>query len=375
MKTYKILEVCIDLDGGGTDRYVYNYCTRINDIHFDYASVINKEGILEQPLKDTGASVLKYPRIGKGIIGNFMAFYHFMKEGKYDAIHVHLCYSSFIPLLAAKLCGIRTRISHSHFANIPESTKKKVLRLFTTKLAKMFATDLAACGVDAAKWLWGEKDYNLGKVKVHNNAIDTELYKFSNQKRGEIRSTFGIADSTLVVGHVGRISDQKNQKRLVRIFGEIVKRNPDSILMMVGYIDQNYELDPIIRELGITNKVMTLGVRSDVPDLLNAMDVFVFPSKFEGLPFTLVETQCNGLPCVCSDAVTKDVNFSNSIQFISLAESDEKWAKKAIDESSRIRNKDAVQHVINAGYDLQTEAGKLSEYYCQLIKKNGKYIQ
>lgn len=371
MEKYRILEVCIDLDGGGTDRYVYNYCTRIKNIHFDYASVINKDGILEQPLKDTGATILKYPRIGRGIIKNFMSFYNFMKIGNYDAIHVHLCYSSFIPLFAAKLCGIKTRISHSHFANIPESSKKRALRFVTTKLAKIFATDLAGCGVDAAKWLWGEHDYNRGRVIVHNNAIDTNLYCFSSKKRKEIRKSLGISDSTLVVGHVGRISDQKNQKRLVQIFGEIAKIKPNSILMIIGFIDPNYELESIINELDITQKVVMLGVRSDVSDLLNAMDVFVFPSKFEGLPFTLVETQCNGLPCVCSDAVTKDVNFSNSIQFLSLTDSNDKWAKKAIDESARSRDKNAVQNVINAGYDLQTEAGKLSKYYCQLIEKNG----
>lgn len=369
-KRYCILEVCIDLDGGGTDRYVYNYCTRIKDIHFDFASVISKNGILEKPLRELGATIYKYPRIGLGLFNNFKYFYKIMKEGHYDAVHVHLCYSSFVPLLAAKICGVKTRISHAHFANIPENWEKRLLRKLTTQLAKWFATDLAACGIDAAKWMWGVNLFDSGKVTIHSNAIESGKYRYSESSRNEKRSELGITPQTLVVGHVGRICDQKNQRRLLEIFSEMLKINPNLKLIMIGHPDQNYNIDECIDNLKIRDKVIALGIRDDVPELLNAIDVFVFPSKFEGLPFTLVETQCNGLPSLSSNAVTSQVKISNNLEFLSLNCSNHEWAVHALSLANNGRQPDAYKYLIEAGYDLDTEANKLHDYYIKLINKH-----
>ena len=371
-KKYSILQVCVDLDGGGIDRYLYNYCTIIQDIHFDFAAIDNKNGILEKPLTQYGYNIYKIPRITQGFIQNYKAFKRVMSSHHYDAVHVHLGFYGFLALLAAKKCGIKTRIVHAHIAFVPENYKEKMIRKILTFVTKRLATNMAACGIDAAKWVWGENSYKEGKVIVHNNAINTNLYKFNNDQRIATRKSLGISDETLLVGHIGRLCDQKNQKRLIEIFYEISKEVDNSKLILLGFKESSYsaDLEVLIKKYSLQDKVFVLGVRDDVHILLNAMDVFVFPSKFEGLPFTLIETQCNGLYSLSSSAVSKYVKVSDCLDFLSLNENNKTWAEKAISLSRKGHCENAIKQVVSAGYDLEVEASKLKTYYLSLIKKN-----
>lgn len=369
----RILEVCVDLDGGGIDRYLYNYCSRIKDIQFDFAVVENnKIGILEPKLIEMGCNIYRVPRQSDGIKQNYNALKKIMLQTKYDAVHIHLGYKSAVALLCAKNCGIRTRIVHAHIAFVPESFKQKVLRKGMAFITKRLATSLAACGNDAAKWVWGEKTFESGKVTVHNNAIKTRDYAFSEELRAKVRKELNISDETLAVGHVGRICEQKNQVRLVEIFESLHKMNEKSELLLVGYIEERYKelISAKARELSVEESVRFLGVRDDVKELLNAFDVFVFPSLYEGLPFTLIETQCNGLHAVSSDIVTGDVKVSDCVDFLPLDASNEEWAQKTMELSESTHNPDAYKCVANAGYDIDIEAEHLRSYYINCIKAN-----
>lgn len=362
----RILEVCVDLDGGGIDRYLLNYCGRIKDIQFDFAIVDKKTvGILEPEIEALGSRIFRVPRQRAGIRANYNALKKILTENHYDAVHVHLGYRGALALLCAKNCGVKTRIVHAHIAYETEGFKQKCIRKASTVITKMLATHLAACGVDAGKWVWGEKTFASGKVTVHNNAIDAERFRFKQDVRQAKREELGLAESTLAVGHVGRISLQKNQHRLVDIFAEINKRKPDSKLLIVGRgtPEDEQKLKEKVQTLGLEEKVVFLGVRSDVHALLNAFDVFPFPSLFEGLPFTLIETQCNGLPAVSADTVTPLVNLGQCVRFLSLDETDEKWATVSLEEASRRPVENAHEDVIRGGYDIETEAKKLVQYY------------
>lgn len=369
-QNYSVLQVCVDLDGGGIDRYLYNYCTRISGIHFDFAAIDNKNGILEEPLKRRGFNIYKVPRISNGIKQNYLTIKSIMKQRHYDAVHVHLGFFGFLALMAAKRSGIKTRIAHAHIAFVPESIKDKIIRKVLTLFTRFYATNLAACGIDAAKWVWGKTLYEKGKVIIHNNAIDTHLYEFDIEARAISRKEFNIQDNTLLVGHVGRLCEQKNQKRLIEIFSEIVKRVPNSRLLLIGFVETGYDIDSLITKNNLQNKVIIAGVRDDVPKLLNAIDVFIFPSKFEGLPFTLIETQCNGLYAICSSATSSYVKVSSCVDFLSLSDENAIWADRAILKATGRHHIDVVKDVINAGYDLDTEAKKLKEYYIKLITTN-----
>ena len=370
----KILQVCVDLDGGGIDRYLYNYCSRIKDIQFDFAIVENnKIGILEAPIRALGCNIYRVPRQSAGPIQNYAALKKIMTENKYDAVHVHLGYKGALALLCAKNCGIKTRIVHAHIAYVPESPAQRTVRRIMTFFTKRLATDLAACGNDAARWIWGKSVFEKGKVTVHNNAIETGEYAFSPNDRQLLRNSLGIHAGTFVVGHVGRICEQKNQLRLVEIFAQILKRNSNSKLLIVGFGGDEYEKSVRYRakELNIQNNIEFLGVRSDVKQLLNVFDVFVFPSAYEVLPFTLIETQCNGLYAISSDSVTKDVKVSDCVEFLSLEKSDSDWADTALRLGKNGHNALAYKDVAAAGYDIDTEAAKLRGYYFNSIKNRG----
>lgn len=373
-KRYKILQVCVDLDGGGVERYLFNYCTRIPNIHFDFVKVDRGiTGMLEPLFIENGSKIFSVPPQSKGFKANYRILKSIMKNEQYDAIHVHLGYMSFLALLCAKKSGIQTRIVHAHIANEPENMVMRIKRYIFTPLTKLLATNLAACGVDAAKWVWGKRRYESGDVKVINNAINTRKYSFDKELRTKIRKDFNITDSTLLFANVGRIGYQKNQLRLLEIFAEIKKLYSNSQLWLIGnreYSDEEWNMKK--QSLGLQDEVKELGIRKDVPELLNAMDAFVFPSLFEGLPFTLVETQCNGLPSISSDTVTSLVKVSDILRFCSLESSNAEWATLSIKEAQRGHDSKSVQDIINGGYDIETEAKKLNSYYIKAISQNDR---
>ena len=364
----RILEICVDLDGGGIDRYLLNYCSRIPDIQFDFAVVDNKVGILEPQLEALGCHIYRVPRQRQGIKANYNALKQILTQNTYDAVHVHLGYRGAVALWCAKRCGVKTRIVHAHIAAEPESKKQRILRKGFTFLVKRLATHLAACGVDAAKWVWGERAYAKGKVTIHNNAIETAKYAYSEAVRAAVRADLGIDRDTLVVGHVGRLCAQKNQLRLLDIFCEIHHRQPDSVLLLVGRGDLNEPIRRKAEEMGVSEAVRLLGVRDDVPHLLSAFDTFVFPSTHEGLPFTLIETQCNGLPAISANTVTPLVQLGDDVQFLSLSQSDVDWAQAALAAAERGHDPEGARRVADAGYDIDREAARLRDYYVKAIE-------
>ena len=364
----KVLEICTALDGGGVDRYLLNYCSRIKDVHFDFVVVDGKEGILEAPLKELGFGIFRVPRLTKGVVKNYSALKKIMKEGKYDVVHSHLGHKSIIALWCAKMCGINVRITHAHIAFVPENAVSKMIRKVCTAVTKRLSTGLIGCGVDAGIWLWGKKDYDLGKVTVLNNAIETEKYAFSKDASEELRRELNLGDA-LVFGSIGRISMQKNQTFALETFNEIVKLHPNSVMIFIGRGEREEELRKRACELGIEDKVRLLGIRDDVPRLLSVMDVMLFPSLYEGLPFTLVEAQCNGLYTLCSDTVTDLVKYSDTIVFKGLECSYKEWAEHAIRLSSKGHLESGREETISAGYDIDCEAEKLKEYYVKKVKE------
>ena len=365
----RVLEVCVDLDGGGIDRYLFNYCSRINDIQFDFAIVDNgKEGMLEEKIRSFGANIYRVPRQSAGLKKNYDALKEIMTKNKYDVVHVHLGYKSAVALLCARNAGIKARACHAHIAYEPESFKQRILRKVFTIFSKTLATHLLACGIDAAKWVWGERAYKKGKVWVQHNAIETGNFAYSLDIREKKRNELGIDNNCFAVGHVGRLCEQKNQLRLLDIFNEISRINSSAHLFMVGRGNLENKVKEKIKELNLEEKVTLLGVRDDVSELLNAFDVFVFPSTHEGLPFTLIETQCNGLKAVSADTVTYEVKLGECVQFLSLSDSDELWAKYSLEAGKTGHNASEFENVVAAGYDIDTEAEKLKKYYFDISR-------
>lgn len=364
----KVLQITSDLDGGGVDRLLYDYCSRmIPDIQFDFIVTAEKEGILEQPLKELGCSIYHVSQFRTSLKNHNLQMREIIERGKYDVIHDHSGYKAFINLKIAKECGIKIRIAHSHQAFMAESVKSRLLRILVTPITKYFATDLFACGIDAGRWMWGEKTFSAGKVRIMTNAINIPAFTFSEETRSDMRKQLGI-ENKFVVGNVARFSYQKNHEFILDIFREIKNRCADAVLLLVGGGELENNIKAKVSDYSLDDSVLFLGVRNDVPKLLSTMDAFVLPSRFEGLPVTLVEAQAASLPSYAADTITKEIGITDYVEYISLGRPASEWAN-SVCGAMAYRRGDMSSEIAAGNYDIEAETLKIKKLYYELCDR------
>lgn len=361
----KVLHILSEMDGGGVAQLLYNYYQYMSDeFQFDFVVTSPKVGMIEEKLLDS-CKIFHVCQLHKGLVRHMQEIEKILKAGRYDIVHDHGDYKSFFNLMVAKSCGIRVRISHSHRAFVPQSFAQKIEKFLFTIATKKISNNYFACGRDAAIWMWGEKDYNQGKVFIMPNAIEAEKFSFSEQKNLQIREELGIEKNCFVIGNVARFSFQKNHEFLVNIFNKIQKMLPNSKLLLIGDGEDYEKIRNFVSEYELDRDVLFLGTRSDVPELLNAFNVFVLPSRYEGLPVTLVEVQANGLKCYTSEVVTDEINYWGNITYLSLNEPPETWAKTIL----TCDNKRTVNRIKKSDYDIDIAVKKLENKYQLLLNK------
>jgi glycosyltransferase involved in cell wall biosynthesis len=284
-----------------------------------------------------------------------------MAKFPYTAVHAHTMFSIGWVMLAAKQMKIPVRVSHAHSALIDgNSLVKSVYEKFMRMLILTCSTDLVACGEKAGIRLYGKKAY-----KKHGNlilnGIDTKAFAFSQIKRDEIRTEFNINDK-FVLGHTGRLAEVKNQAFILGLMPEILKKKNNAVLMLIGDGEDRKTLEDTAKELGVSDKVIFVGNVTNVQDYLSAMDIFVFPSLYEGLPLSILEVQANGLPCIISDTVPPDVFLTELIHPLSLKEPEDKWINEIL-SVERNFNKDYSDELKASGFDLETAMKKVYAIY------------
>jgi glycosyltransferase EpsF len=193
------------------------------------------------------------------------------------------------------------------------------------RLIPLYATHLFACSTQAGEWMYGKRPFS-----IIPNAIDFQAFRFDLQSRNDIRKSLSIAKDTFVVGHIGRFDYQKNHQFLIKVFTKLLEVSPGAKLVLIGEGNNVDEIRALVSSYRITESVLFLGHRDDIPDLLAAMDCFVLPSHFEGLGIVLLEAQANGLPCVVSSAVPAEVDYSGLVSFIDLCEPLDVWISEII---------------------------------------------
>ena len=278
---------------------------------------------------------------------------------------------SFLPLLAGKHAGVPVRILHNHSTSGGAREWLRNLAKFLLKpLAKLYATDRFACSAHAAEWMYGHvpvcdmEDTRAPKKAaiVMRNAIDTELFRFSEKKRTQTRKELKVKQGTLLFGNVGRFCPQKNQQFLIDIFAQRVRQHSNSKLVMAGVGDDMELIRARVLAAGLADKVIFAGQRSDIDCLYSAMDCFILPSNYEGLGMAGIEAQCTGLQCLFSEHVPQEVKITRNAHFLSLKTSAHDWAFAAINLAG-IKRCDSSAETAASGYDIIAEAKKLAEYY------------
>ena len=352
-----------ELNGGGAEKIMVDYCTRISPtILFDFVVCDGPEGILENKVTSLGCNVFKVPRIRKHFFKYLKTLNTIFDNNKYDFVHDNNGYHGFFELRCAKRHKIKTRIAHSHIAKVPLNFFKQIERRIFTFLTKKVATDLFACGKEAAEWMWGQKT----NCFIMNNAIDVSLYKFEPNLRELKRKELQIDDNTLAICNVGRFCDQKNHFFMLNVMKSLIDSGVNAKLVLVGDGPLKDSVEKRCLAYGLENYVLFLGIRNDVGSILNAMDVFFLPSLFEGLAIVLVEAQANELPCVVSNAVTKEANLG-LVTFLDLTSSVETWGKAIVDSKRKIIGNN---NLLLDSFNIDVQASKQIEVYKKLVIKN-----
>lgn len=358
----RILQVVTHMNRGGLETMLMNYYRHMDRcrVQFDFLTHREYDGDYGEEIRQLGGKLYHMPVLNpfstsyRKALGDF-----FEDHPEYKIVHVHQDCLSGVILHVAKQHGVPVRIAHSHGANQIKDLKYPIKLVYRHFIAR-YATKLMACGEDAGKWMFCGAPF-----EILSNAIHTDDYIFDVERKRIQRESWGIQPDELLVGHVGSFTIPKNHLFLLDIFNEIQKRT-SAKLMLVGKKKQQSDVDAKIQELGLQDKVILTGIRSDVPELLQAMDVFVFPSLYEGLPVTMVEAQASGLPCLISDKVPIECKITEAVQQVSLTESPEIWAERAI-EAARLPRKNTYEEIRAAGYDIVENAKRLQKMYEEMM--------
>ncbi len=361
----RVLQAVNIMDRAGLETMLMNYYRKIDKerVQFDFLTHRPDKGAYDDEIFSMGGRVFHAPRLYPQ---NYRSYYQYMKcffeeHPEYQIIHAHIDTMSAFPLYAAKKNHIPIRISHSHTSKLDIDIKlpiKYLAKLVIPKVANVYCS----CGEKAGKFLYRGRDF-----KMIHNAIDLETFRFDMAKRKAKRVELGIKDE-FVIGHVGRYCYIKNQMFLLDIFVEVLRKKPNSKLLLIGKGEDETALRKKVSELSLDRNVFFLLDRSDVKELYQAMDVFVMPSMFEGLPVVGVEAQANGLPCVVSDKISDEILLTETISMMSLKRSAEEWAEQILSVPKE-RGKNSIEQLKCKGYDTETEADKLAKWYEELTKE------
>ena len=359
---------------GGIESNMMNYYRHIdkNVIHIDFVVHGFGNGVYDDEILEQGSKIFHVPVKSKDPFGNVRELRKIFSDNNYCIVHSHMDAMSYIPLKIAKRCGVPCRIAHSHNTDhLTNNPIKRMLNNYAKAQLPFVATDLFACSKPAGEWLFGKQRVKNNLVRVIPNAIEIEKYSFNACNRHDIRRQLGISDDAYVVGHIGRFDYQKNQSFLVDAFKQVLCIRPNAHLIMVGDGgDKGNILDKIRSE-----KIPNIHIEhacADVEKYYSAFDVFVLPSHFEGLGMVLVEAQVNGLKCIVSDTVPKEVNLTGNVKYLSLNNDLAIWGNLIANAS---RHKDAITPASNtrfAKYEISNAAHDLMDLYIEFATRKTK---
>lgn len=354
--------------GGGVESVVMNYYRHIDrtKIQFDFICDKDSTNIPYDEIEQLGGRVILVPPYQK-VFEYQKELIKIFKDNNYKIVHSHINTLSVFPLRAAKKAGVPIRIAHSHSTTNKKEWKKNLLKQILRPFSKVYATDYMCCSELAGRWLFGNKEYDKGNVYLLNNAIDLDKFKYDEKIRKEKREELNIKDDTLVIGHVGRFVEQKNHRFLIDIFNEVHKQKENSILLLVGQGPLMEEMKEKAKNLGLKNSIKFLEQRNDVNELYNAMDLFLFPSLYEGLGMVLIEAQCSGLPCVASTEIPEIAKVLDTTRFFSLDKNSKEWTSIILDDYSKFKRHNSTDEITENNFNIKKESIKLEKYYTERV--------
>lgn len=348
----------------GIGTVMMNYCKDLDKKKYEL-TILAGQPISEKyetECLENGIHLVALPSRHGNPKSHYIALWKALRAGHYDIVHDHGSSSMMaIELTIAKLAGVKNRIAHSHNSTCPNM---KVHRLLNPYFRTVY-TKALACGQLAGNWLFGENNF-----EVLPNGFHTDDFVFSKEKRDAVRNELGLGKQ-LLIGHIGRINEQKNQEYLLDIFKEVAAERNDTILLIVGTGPDEDKIRTLVNDHPYRNRIILYGETDNPAAFYSAMDIFVFPSRYEGLPVVLLEAQISGLPCIVSDKITREVDLGN-LNWQSIDDTPKQWAKAVLSveycsEEERITYRENHLEAIQS-YDIMQSVRQLDKIYTDLIK-------
>ena len=360
----RILHVLGSTNLGGAESRImdiYRYIDR-EKIQFDFLVHQSDKGYYEDEIQSLGGRVFRVPRFKlynlseySNALKSFFAEHH-----EFKAVHGHMTSTAAIYLPIAKKSGIPMTIAHARSAGVDKGIKGRIT-LWIRKPLRRRCDYMFSCSGLAGEAVFGKNNTLSGKVKIIPNAIDVEPFCFNEEVRQRMRKELNLEDC-FVIGHVGRFHYAKNHEYLLDVFKEITSKQQNAVLLLLGEGGRMEEIKKKAKALEIEDKVLFLGNKKETWDYYQAMDFFVFPSRFEGLPGTVVEAQSAGLFCLISDSIAKEVGITELVAYKSIEETPEKWAEFVLEHKEYLRE-NKYEQIEAAGYDVREQAKRYEQFY------------
>ena len=363
MKKIKILVIMPTLNKcGGIESFYMNYYKNLsNEFKIDFITYSNDSMEYKKQILSKGDRLFVFPKCE---LKNIFAMKNeikkfFIQNHDYDIIHCQMANAAYFYFKEAKKYNIKVRIMHSHQCKYADQFLHAIRNIPLMYLGKKFSTNFMACGELAGKFMFKNKSFI-----IMNNAIDTNRFKYNEKIRKKIRDKYNI-ENKIVIGNIGRFSQQKNQMFLIDVLNNAVKLNKNIILLLIGSGKLKEKLIDKSKRLKLENNIIFVNSTDKIEEFYQAMDIFVLPSIYEGLPVVGIEAQAAGLPCIFSTTITKEVKINKDTVFIPIDNS-ELWASKIIKISENMKNR-KLENIDNSQFNIKNETIKLEEYYKKII--------
>lgn len=363
MPKKRIMVLGMSPNVGGVETYIMNWLRTIDRRQYEFYFPYYNKIAYEKELIELDGKLINLKVSRHTPLRYYLYLKKLFKKYKFDVVYYNTCdIMSMDMIMMGKKCNVPVRIIHSH--NSSNINPPNLLHRFTEKWCRnhldQFATHLLACSDVAGKWMFDGRPFEIVK-----NGIDTNKFKFNEKIRSTIRDKYELHQK-FVVGFVGSLWAQKNPLFLMDVFEEVQKIKENAVLMIVGDGELKEQMQQKAEKAGITDKVFFMGICSNVNELMNAMDCFLLPSKFEGLPFVLVEAQTNGLKCITSTNVSQESNITGEVSFVSLEEKIELWANTIINSQVKYSRDNYSTIVQEQKYDILSTVERLSEIFASV---------
>lgn len=360
MEKIRVLHVITGMGSGGAEAFIMNMFRNIdnNQVVFDFL-LRSEENMYEDEIKSLGGKIYITPPYPKKLLSNYIQTQKFLKKHKeYNIIHVHgNAFIYITALLISRLNNVPCRIMHSHNTDTGRPIYR-IVHKFNKIFMNFLVTDRFTCSNEAGKWMFGNKSF----IKI-NNGIDVDKFIYNKEIRDRIRKLYNIDENTVLVGHVGRFLKVKNHSYIVDIFNEYIKQNKNSKLMFIGEGPEFNTIKKKVENLGIENKVIFLSKINNVNEMMQAMDIFIFPSIYEGLGIVNIEAQTASLPCIISDRIPRESIITDLVEVKSIDLDPKEWAI-SIDKKLKSNTRRNMKRIIeDSGYSSKKSAKILENFY------------